>query len=537
MLHPAPSFRTASRYWGPCILTYVVGVWGGCRTRDEVRDGSVPERASAQFGDDAELETKPPHLANAHIDVQHYDVSLTFRDMTAQEIPVTATLTIKLLKQSRFVKLHTHKQLIKMHTVTLGTESLRYDILQGVAGSYGLTGDVLQINLPSEMNAEQELVLRLEYTVAPDLMSKDRGLIYRSRHHGAPIFNTRNWPYYTRFWLPSNDHPSDPATIHTRLQVPSAMVGAANGSLVAGTYKDGSGMNSEGLRVFEWDQSTAIPTYGMNITVGQLEITQRDICFNLKSTKDIPVLLENSDCAPERNTNIVRVPYVYYIQKNHGEATEMLKQAESGIEAMMLFSKELSQYPYQKLGFVTAPHPFNMESVSLMVMVTPEATVHEVAHHWWGNTVYIEHWGDFWISEGFTTYFTGFFDEIKTGRNTACRQETGRLNNPPETDPLTIFDDTAYCKGASAVAAMREMLAKLAKVEMRSAAERKIFWQYSRRLFEAHKFQRLGSLALVQYMRAQMKDFLAEHDITVTQAAVDEAVDRWQGTWLTANVP
>jgi hypothetical protein len=65
-----------------------------------------------------------------------------------------------------------------------------------------------------------------------------------------------------------------------------------------------------------------------------------------------------------------KVPFVYYIQKKHREKSLYLEQAKEGIKQMILISSFVGPYPYQKLGFVTAPQDFNMESVSMM-MVSP----------------------------------------------------------------------------------------------------------------------------------------------------------------------
>jgi aminopeptidase N len=42
--------------------------------------------------------------------------------------------------------------------------------------------------------------------------------------------------------------------------------------------------------------------------------------------------------------------------------------------------------------------------------------IHEIAHHWFGNSVTETTWDDAWLSEGFTTFFTLLFIENEYGK-------------------------------------------------------------------------------------------------------------------------
>jgi hypothetical protein len=103
-------------------------------------------------------------------------------------------------------------------------------------------------------------------------------------------------------------------------------------------------------------------------------------------------------------------------------------------------------------------------------LITPGAAVHETIHHWWGNSVRIASWGDFWISEGVTTYFTGFYDEAATGVNSACMVRSRQPNAAADQDPLDRFNTDPYCIGAAAVDDVRQILARLIGMKTRDPA-------------------------------------------------------------------
>jgi aminopeptidase N len=473
-----------------------------------------------------EADEHPPHLRNPKIDVQNYDIDMTVPKMEAVNLPVTLAMKVKLVSAAPDLKLHAHATSLSVQQITVDGTDATFAMIQGKPGSYGLDGSFLKIDLAGARPAGTILDLKITYEITPALMGTDKGMQFRANYAGEPVFATRSWPYYARFWLPGNDHPYDTASFKFTIHVPDGTVAAANGRLTEGTYQSGSGLDPADLRVFKWEQATPIPTYGVNITVGNLEIQEQNICFDASSVNN-----DVHSCAlPHKN----QVPFVYYSQSQLPNRDQFKAKAEVGIRSMVFFSSLLDPYAYKKLGFVTAPQPFNMESVSLVVMISPEATTHEVAHHWWGNTVYIKHWGDFWISEGFTTYFTGLYDQHFAGQNTACEQSTGVLNNHPDTDPMKIFDNTAYCKGASAIRDLRARLAlEIGKPED-DILERQLFYNLMNQLFHTYKFRRLGSEDLPVFLRQSLPSAFARIGHNIPAPQIDALVSAWQQQWLPA---
>jgi aminopeptidase N len=93
---------------------------------------------------------------------------------------------------------------------------------------------------------------------------------------------------------------------------------------------------------------------------------------------------------------------------------------EAVAAAMKFASSWLGSYPFGKtLNIVEIKSEYGgMEHVGAIAVGvgqskadTVEAAVHETMHSWWGDGVFIEHWGELWMSEGFTNYTTFRFFE------------------------------------------------------------------------------------------------------------------------------
>ena len=137
---------------------------------------------------------------------------------------------------------------------------------------------------------------------------------------------------------------------------------------------------------------------------------------------------------------------------------------------------------------------------------------HELAHSWSGNLITNATWADFWLNEGFTTYFENRIMEALYGSDVAgmlralgrqdllseiegvgATSNDTRLHNPaPERDPDDLVTSIAYEKGA----------AFLHTVEHIVGRER--FDAFLRGYFEAHAFQPMTADKFLAYMRQQL---------------------------------
>jgi hypothetical protein len=173
-----------------------------------------------------------------------------------------------------------------------------------------------------------------------------------------------------------------------------------------------------------------------------------------------------------------------------------------------------------------------MESASLVTLVTPEDAVHETLHHWWGNGVQIQSWGDFWISEGLTTYFTGFFDEITTGINTSCSLAGRALDVSPEQDPLDNFDADPYCIGAAAIADFRSLLAEASGLQASDPEAVRQFLEVFSRIYEERQFTAIDTRTLIHELKTSAFQVLCQSGDTMSYRSVDGGIDAWAERWF-----
>lgn len=480
--------------------------------------------AGAKLAAGQGLETLPPYAQNSQIDVISYDVKMTIPEVKASIVSAQVDIELKAIAKIESIDLHIEPSKISIGAIKILNEAVQFKVVGGVSNIYGLSGSVLKIQ--KTLAEGEKTHLAIDYQIMVNKDPKQYGLFFDGSYGGIKSISTRNWPYYARFWLPSNDHPNDTALFSIELSVPPTSVAAANGVLVAGDLQNGEGIVN-GLKVFRWAQKTPIPTYGINVVAGDFKISAKDICYTLGQ-------LGNTSVPCDQGSNLHKTPLSYYFPVALPNLAKFKKAVDLAEGPLVYFSNFFGKYPYEKLGFVSAPHPFNMESVSLITLISPEAATHEVVHHWWGNTVYIKHWGDLWISEGFTTFFTGFYNEFASGVFDSCTSDDGILNAKDSVDPMAIFDDTPYCKGSAALVDLRKRVALLASSEITEPKAKSIFIHQMQSLYNNYRFKTLSTKDLIQFLKSNLKSSFDKFEIPVSQEKIENEVSIWTDAWFSS---
>lgn len=472
------------------------------------------------FANALELEFQAPHLGSDRIDVQSYDIKFIIPKLSA-DIIAEVELKIKAKKHMKKFGLHLDQQHLNIKSIS-GVNYKYYAFKEGFKGKHGLKGDVLKVYLKEYVRAGEIFNIKIKYLISHNKAGELKGFIYSPDFKGSEILNIRSWPYYARFWLPSNDHPGDVASFIYELHVPENYLAVANGELVSGDYLNGEGFDAQKLKVYKYSQKSLIPTYATNIVIGNLDSYHNKICYDEDGLNNVRV-----NCKSAQHI----VPLNYFYPKN-ADKDAFIREIEKSADSLIYYSKLFKNYAFTALGFVTAPHPFNMESVNLITLVDPGAAVHEVLHQWWGNTVYFKHWGDFWISEGLTSYFTGHYDEYLSGSNSACHQTTGVLNHGANTDPLDIFDNTPYCKGADAIAALRSTIANLAQLQLKTSTEKNNFNYIMSAFYNNYRYKKINTAELVEYFRLNISRLANVNGHNISQLEIDLQIGIWKNNWF-----
>lgn len=253
-------------------------------------------------------------------------------------------------------------------------------------------------------------------------------------------------PEIAPWWYPSNDHPSDKATMSVSVTVPHGLQAISNGALLGGPEPAEPGWDR-----WRWQAGEPMAPYLVFMAVGHYDIVRRDTHLG-------PYIAAYSTLLP---------PDIARSARDAVEQTPQIVDVLSGI---------FGPYPFKQLGGVVPDAEdmiFALEDQTRPVYAPlfflgtddPTVVVHETAHQWFGDAVSVRQWRDIWLNEGFATYAEWLYSE-RTGGKTARQiaDETYRTEAPdpefwkvPPGNPgaAKVLDNAVYERGGMALQALR----------------------------------------------------------------------------------
>ncbi len=272
------------------------------------------------------------------------------------------------------------------------------------------------------------------------------GLMTRkSNAVGHSIISSLNWPYKARRWLPLRDHPRDGAMMTMTLTFPRELTVLANG------VKKSELDNKDGTKTWTYEALTPMPTYDFHLAA-------YDGWVETKETS--------------ASTLVHGYSYKEHAAAGHAIYDDLPQALSfySGAIGSFRFGKEVRflEEPIfgggmEHAGIVSIDETLFESNDAARVAESREVVFHELAHHWSGNLARIATWNDFWLSEGFTDYFTGraleavdgeaaglaYWKKVKASALSAEQSSRHALRpDGDEVDVLDIFDGISYKKGA-----------------------------------------------------------------------------------------
>jgi aminopeptidase N len=368
----------------------------------------------------------PPHPLDVvhNYDVTYYGLHLTV-DISGETIDGYTTVTVTAEEEGM-----SH---LTLELVDLTVTEVQYN---GGDVNYTYQDGVLDIDLGGPHSQGESISVDVYYHGHPtNAVHFHNGRVY-----------TYGWDVLSKYWFPCYDDPADKAdSADMYFTVPDGNIAASNGELVARSD------NPNNSVTFHWRENHPICTYNICLGVADYQTITGDF----------------------QGTPIIH--YLYAEDYNDG-----LTCFQNTVDMLTYYSDTFNDgnypYPDEKFGFCDSYVPGGMEHQTIPFIgntyITPNLTwewlyAHEMSHMWWGDSVGIGTWADFWLSEGFAVYSESLWLGHKYGLDTFyehMRQLAVEYFNEdvyhrfPIYDPQIPLSYTVYNKGAWVLHMLRRVM-------------------------------------------------------------------------------
>ena len=237
-------------------------------------------------------------------------------------------------------------------------------------------------------------------------------------------------------WFPSNDHPSDKATVDLEVTVPRGWTVAANGDF-AGRERGGGDVT------WTWQEDDPIATYLVTVAIDHFRMVEEE------TGSGLPLVSFYPEADADR------------LEGDFADADDM-------IEA---FEEVFGPYPFDEYGAIVVPVDTGLaletqtrSTFGIDVAGIEQFRSHELAHQWFGDSLTPTRWSDIWLSEGFASYAEMlWFDASNPAYDIDVDAENRRdsivgVDEEPILDPGVDrwFAEAVYQRGGLTLHALRK---------------------------------------------------------------------------------
>ena len=398
-------------------------------------------------------------------------------DFKTHRLAGTAALTIHANPSAREIVLDTRDLTIESVTDSAG-RSLTHDL----APADPILGRALRVTLPED---RRRIVVR--YTTNPTSAALQWLTPAQTAGGKQPYLFSQGQAILTRTWIPTQDSPGIRQTYEARIVVPAPLMAVMSAEALT-PHGEASGAD----RAFRFKLTQPIPPYLIALAIG-------DLAFR-------PI-------GPR--AGVYAEPSV--VEKAASEFADVEKMIEA--------AEELGgPYRWGRYDILVLPpsFPFGGMENPRLTFATPTVlagdrsltalVAHELAHSWSGNLVTNATWRDFWLNEGFTTYFENRIMETLYGPDRAAMLESlGRrelldklaaLKDAPGDQVLHLHLEGRDPDDAATPIAYEKGAAFLRMVEHTVGRERFDTWLVG--YFNRHAFTSLTTAQFLEDFRANL---------------------------------
>ena len=314
-------------------------------------------------------------------DVLHYSIDASFLNFrTDKKIEAQTILQVRLKADATQMRL----DLLELPVSAVS--------VNGQPAIYTYSSPDLRISLDNVQNGDT-LLVAVSYSGNPKQDPQWGGFYFSGPYAFNLGVGFASDPHnFGRVWFPCFDNFVDRATFDFSITVDSSDRAYANGLLHSTTQ------NSDHTETFHWQMNDPIPTYLVAVAIAPYEEVRMNV-------DGIPVLLT----ALAADTSNLR------------------KSFENLPTCIRTFVSSYGEHTFDRIGFNTVPfnsgameHATNIAYPRYAIANGDKTSetlfAHELAHHWWGNTITCKTQEDMWLNEGWASYSERLFLEAVYGK-------------------------------------------------------------------------------------------------------------------------
>ena len=451
---------------------------------------SVQQQKSA-----ADIVVRDPHsYANPQeVRVEHITLDLT-ADFAKKQLTGTAMLRLNNRSGARALILDTRA--LDVHSVKLQPGDTAAPFVLG--GEDPILGRKLEIPIDPRTTA-----VTIHYATGPEAKALQWLDPLQTAGKKHPFLLSQSQSINARTWVPLQDTPQVRFTYDATIRVPKELMAVMSAENPQKRTADG---------VYRFTMPNPIPSYLLAIAIGDLEFRAFDA----------------------RSGVYAEPPLIDAAAREFSDTPKMMHAAEELYGAYRWGRYDLlvlpPSFPYggmenPRLTFLTPTVIAGDKSLVSLI-------AHELAHSWSGNLVTNATWNDFWLNEGFTTYFEHRIIEKLYGREysemlwrlgvTDMKEELATLTpkeqglymdlggRDPDEAPSTVYE-----KGALFLRLLEE------------TAGREEWDKFLRAYFQRFAFQPMSTTRFIEHLNKALPD-------VVKKVKIDEWI---YGSGLPANAP